>query len=165
MTALSRAALLERFPRASAAFLAANGCAGGPQTPPGVSAPAPRPPRPATARVAPTAKAPARKLAKPRVPFAAFLAAHGLPAPIPELRFAPPRRWRFDYAWPAKKLALEVQGGIWTAGRHSRGAAMLKEWEKLNAAAVLGWRMLYCQPKDLRTASTAETIRAALAKS
>jgi hypothetical protein len=45
----------------------------------------------------------------------AVLRAVGLPVPIREHRFAPPRRWRFDYAWPAHRLALEIEGGTWTA--------------------------------------------------
>lgn len=85
-----------------------------------------------------------------------------LPVPTPEYRFNPDRRWRFDYAWIAHCVALEVQGGIWTMGRHTRGAALLKEWEKLNAAAVLGWRILYCQPSDLLSTEMVETVRKAI---
>jgi len=95
--------------------------------------------------------------------FHAVLRAASLPIPEAEYRFAPPRRWRFDYAWPASKVALEVQGGVWTGGRHSRGAAMLKEWEKLNTAAGLGWRMLYCQPADLLKTETIEALAVAVA--
>lgn len=88
----------------------------------------------------------------------AFLASHGIPEPFYEVRFNPGRKWRFDLCWPDKMLALEIQGGIWTQGRHSRGAALIKEWEKLNTAAMHGWRILYCQPKDLLKDSMAQTI-------
>lgn len=99
----------------------------------------------------------------------------GLPRAVAEHRFCPGRKWRFDYAFPAQSkaqglkpkvsraaapaldvsletkdcpggVAIEVQGGIWTRGRHTRGAALVKEWEKLNTAAALGWRVLYCAP-------------------
>ena len=70
-----------------------------------------------------------------RIDFATVCRAAGVPAPQAEFRFAPPRRWRFDFAWPLHALALEVQGGLFVRGRHSRGAALLKEHEKLNAAA------------------------------
>lgn len=83
--------------------------------------------------------------------FLAWCRTNQLPDPVPEYRFHPDRRWRFDYAWTEQKVAVEVQGGIWTRGRHTRGAALLKEWEKLNTAALLGWRILYCQPQDLLT--------------
>jgi hypothetical protein len=72
-----------------------------------------------------------------------------LPEPVAELRFAPPRKWRFDYAWPEQKLALEVQGGLFSNGRHVRGAALLREYEKLNAAAVRGWRVMFTTPQDM----------------
>jgi hypothetical protein len=104
----------------------------------------------------------------------AFFASHGIPAPEMEYVFHPVRKWRFDFAWPTlayptmvpseamDSLALEVQGGIWTKGRHTQGAALLKEWEKLNEAAVLGWRILYCQPQDLISKDTVNSIRRAL---
>lgn len=56
-----------------------------------------------------------------------------------EFRFAPPRRWRFDYAAPVQLIALEVEGGIWTGGRHTRGKGYERDCEKYNAAALLGW--------------------------
>lgn len=46
---------------------------------------------------------------------------------------------------------MEVQGGIFTQGRHTRGAALLKEHEKLNHAAILGWRVLFTTPDRLLT--------------
>ena len=82
--------------------------------------------------------------------------------PEVEYRFAPPRRWRMDFAWPAYNLFLEVQGGIFTEGRHTRGAALLREWEKLNTAAGLGWRVLFCQPCDLCSVATIAAVRTAL---
>lgn len=81
--------------------------------------------------------------------------------PVPEFRFDPDgRRWRFDFAWPATKVALEVDGGIWTkgGGRHTRGSGWLKDTEKLNRAAVLGWRMLRCTPSTLCDPMTIATI-------
>jgi hypothetical protein len=73
----------------------------------------------------------------------------GVSMPEAEVRFAPPRRWRFDFAWIDEKVALEIQGGVFTHGRHTRGGALLKEHEKLNAAAAAGWKVLYCTPKNL----------------
>lgn len=92
----------------------------------------------------------------------AFFVQSGLPVPAEEHVFHPERKWRFDLAWPAHKLALEVQGGIWTRGRHNRGAALLREWEKLNEAAALGWRLIYCQPLDLCRTSTVNLIKRCL---
>ena len=58
--------------------------------------------------------------------------------------------WRFDYAWPTRKLALEVDGGLFTQGRHTRGSGRLGDMEKLSEAAILGWRVLYVSPAQLR---------------
>ena len=91
----------------------------------------------------------------------AWFKEHGI-EPVAELQFAPDRKWRFDFAWPHKKVALEVQGGLFVNGRHSRGAALMKEHEKLNRAAAMGWRVLYCVPQDLCTTDTIATVKEAL---
>lgn len=58
-----------------------------------------------------------------------------------EFRFHPTRRWRFDFALPARKIAIELNGGVWNGGRHVRGRGYLRDREKINAAVVLGWRV------------------------
>jgi hypothetical protein len=83
-------------------------------------------------------------------PFAQLLQAAGLPLPIQEYRFAPPRRWRFDYAWPDRLLAVEVEGGVWTRGRHVRGAGYLADLEKYTEAALRGWCVLRVTPDMVR---------------
>ena len=94
--------------------------------------------------------------------LAVLCKADGQPEPVEELRFAPARRWRFDYAWPDYRLALEVQGGLFVRGRHTQGSALVAEQEKLNAAAAHGWRVIYCQPKDRASGAVLTVIRAAL---
>ena len=104
----------------------------------------------------------------PRLPksalFPKICRARGLPIPAPELRFHPTRKWRFDFAFPEQKVALEVQGGVWTNGRHTRGAALLKEHEKLGHAAALGWRVLFCTPADLNKVWIYDLLREALSR-
>ena len=65
-----------------------------------------------------------------------------IPQPEREYRFAPPRRWRFDMAWPDKMVAVECEGGVWTQGRHTRGAGFIADTEKYNRAALDGWCVL-----------------------
>lgn len=65
----------------------------------------------------------------------------GLPY-VKELRFAPPRRWAFDYAWPALMVALEIEGGVYSGGRHTRGRGFVADCEKYNSAALRGWVVL-----------------------
>lgn len=86
----------------------------------------------------------------------------GLPPPTPEFRFHPTRKWRYDWAWPDKKVALEVEGGTWINGRHNRGSGFVRDMEKYNAAAVAGWRVLKCVPKDLCTIKNVQMVKEAL---
>ena len=71
--------------------------------------------------------------------------------PVPEFRFNPARRFRFDYAWPenkAGKVAVELEGGTWCIGksRHTTGAGYASDMIKYNIATEMGWRVLRYQP-------------------
>jgi len=65
-----------------------------------------------------------------------------VPEPVREYRFHPKRKWRFDFAWPARLVAVEVEGGTFSGGRHSRGRGFEADAEKYAEAAILGWRVL-----------------------
>lgn len=67
-----------------------------------------------------------------------------------EYRFAAPdRQWRVDAAFVSQKLAIEVEGGVWTQGRHTRASGFLKDMEKYNELAARGWRLLRFTPAEL----------------
>ena len=83
-------------------------------------------------------------------------------SPVKEYRFHGERMWRFDYAFPAYKVALEVEGGVFTQGRHIRPKGFLGDVEKYNAAAVAGWRVLRTTPRELRTMKTIELLKKAI---
>ena len=87
---------------------------------------------------------------------------NGFPEPEFEVRFHPTRRWRFDIAWPTKMIALEIDGGIFIQGRHSRGAGILKDMEKKNAASALGWRVFLATPDTVRSPQTTADLKAVL---
>lgn len=74
-----------------------------------------------------------------------------LPAWVEEHQFAVSigRRWRFDFAWPDRMLAVEIDGGAFSGGRHTRGAGFSEDCRKLNAATLLGWRVLRFVGADL----------------
>lgn len=61
----------------------------------------------------------------------------------PEYRFAPPRRFRFDRALPSVRVAVELDGGVWSHGRHTRGAGYQRDSEKANLAAAAHWRVFH----------------------
>jgi len=91
--------------------------------------------------------------------FPSLCLAVGVPVPVPEFKFHPTRKWRIDWCWPDQRIGLEVDGGIWHAGRHTRGAGWLKDTEKLNAAAVLGFRMLRATPQQMATGEILTTLQ------
>lgn len=95
-------------------------------------------------------------------PLVLLCEAHGLPLPRPEYNFSPTRGWRFDYAFIAQKIAVEVEGGIWRrgGGAHSHPQNIERDIEKYNAAAVLGWRVLRVVPEKI--ASIIEPLKAIL---
>ena len=69
-----------------------------------------------------------------------------------QFRFAPPRRWAFDRAWPDLKVAIEVQGGIWRSkGAHNTGPAIKRDCEKGAEALVLGWLVLHVTPDQVKS--------------
>ena len=69
----------------------------------------------------------------------------------PEYKFHPTRRWRFDFAIPSEMIAIEIEGGLWLNGRHNRPLTMIKDFEKYNSAAKLGWRILKYTPSQVNT--------------
>lgn len=66
-----------------------------------------------------------------------------------EYRFHPTRRWRFDFAWPSQKLAVEIDG----RGRHQTVVGVRADCEKHNEAIRLGWRVLRFPATDCKKAS------------
>jgi hypothetical protein len=94
--------------------------------------------------------------------FPAACIEHGIFEPVEEFRFHPSRKWRFDFAWPESATGLEIDGGIWTRGRHGRGSGIIRDYEKMNEAACLGWRVLHFTPQQIKKDEAFEVIRRAL---
>lgn len=88
----------------------------------------------------------------------------GLPAPEREYRFHDKRRWRADFAWPDAKLIVEVEGAIWTGGRHTRGAGYEKDAEKYNTAALDGWTVLRFTGNMIKSGLAIQQIQRAFEK-
>ena len=86
----------------------------------------------------------------------------GVPAPTPEYLAIPGRKFRCDYGWIDQRVSLEVQGGVWSRGKHGRGSGIVRDHEKANLLAVNGWRCLYVQPRHLLNLDTIRLVRAAL---
>lgn len=82
--------------------------------------------------------------------------------PVTEHRFAPPRRWRFDLAFPSKMVAVEVDGATWTGGRHTTGAGHRGDCEKRNAATLAGWRVFTFSSDMIREGEHMDVLSKAL---
>jgi len=60
---------------------------------------------------------------------------------VKEWRFDHKRQWRFDFADINEKVAIELEGGIWTHGAHTRGKHYNSDCEKYNRATLMGWKV------------------------
>lgn len=81
---------------------------------------------------------------------------------VKEYRFHSVRKWRFDYAIPEHLVALEVEGGVWTGGRHTSPKGFLGDMEKYNTATIMGWKVLRTTPDDLCTNKTLNMLKTAI---
>lgn len=79
---------------------------------------------------------------KPAVRFERLWKQHDGPVLVREWRFYPPRRWRLDYFQPHTFVGIEIEGGTWVRGRHTRPGGYSKDCEKYNTAAMAGLRVL-----------------------
>ena len=81
---------------------------------------------------------------------------------VKEYKFHPVRKWRFDYAIIDHKIALEVEGGVWTGGRHTSPKGFIGDMEKYNTATLMGWRVLRVTPDDLYKPNTLNLLKTAI---
>ncbi len=70
--------------------------------------------------------------------------------PERDYHFALPRKWELDFAWPASKVAVEIQGGLFKGHGHQRALAYTRDCQKNNAAVVRGWKLLHYTTLDLK---------------
>lgn len=86
----------------------------------------------------------------------------GIDPPEQEVRFHETRKWRFDLAWPDRKVAVEVNGGVFTNGRHTRGKGYTEDREKINEAQLHGWLVLEVTPKHISKGVALQWLERAL---
>ena len=85
-----------------------------------------------------------------------------------EFRFHPKRRWRADFmigsytGRPDWSILVEVEGGAYVQGRHTRGPAFEADCEKYAAAAILGYRVIRVTPRQVEDGRALAWIKAAL---
>lgn len=100
--------------------------------------------------------------------FVATARAHGLPEPIPEFKFHPTRKWLIDYAWPNESsdgvqgVALEIEGGAFRGPGHRSVGVFLRNIEKYNEAAILGWILIRVTTDQVKSGECFGLVRRAL---
>jgi very-short-patch-repair endonuclease len=85
-----------------------------------------------------------------------------IPKPVREHVFHPTRKWRFDFAWPARLIAVEIEGAIHVEGRHTRGVTFQDDCEKYSEAALLGWLVLRATDAHLDNLTALRWLQTAL---
>ena len=71
---------------------------------------------------------------------------------VQEFKFHTTRKWRADFHIKNTKLLIEVEGGIWSGGRHTRGKGYLGDMEKYNAATMMGFQVLRFSTEQVKSA-------------
>lgn len=102
----------------------------------------------------------ASRLPAPERQYRLFALHVGLGPGIKErLRSAGMNDYRFDFAWPDIKLAVEVNGGIWLKkGGHNTGRGIERDLQKSGAAMKLGWTVYSCTPAMIKSGDALQTI-------
>lgn len=86
------------------------------------------------------------------------LKSYGVPEPVRELRFYRGQRWRFDLAWPQRKVAIERHG----MGRHIRPKGFIADRSKMNTATAIGWRVIEFTPWHLEPGQVQHSVKLVL---
>lgn len=72
------------------------------------------------------------------------------------------RNWAVDFAWPGRRLIVEVEGGVYTQGRHTRPAGFIKDVEKYNALTLAGWTLIRFTRREVNSGEALNQIERAL---
>lgn len=75
-----------------------------------------------------------------------------------EFEFHPKRKWRADFHLVGKKILVEVEGGIWSGGRHTRGKGYIGDMEKYNAATMMGYQVIRFSTEQVKSGLAIQQI-------
>lgn len=86
-----------------------------------------------------------------------------LPAPAGEFRFHATRKWRFDWAYLDRKIAIEYQGGNYTGrGGHNTVKGLRNDYAKFTEASLQGWTLILIDSETVASGKAAEWVKRAL---
>ena len=69
---------------------------------------------------------------------------------------------RFDFAWLDQRFAVEVEGGSWSGGRHTRGKGFEDDCIKYGQAMINGWMVYRCTGGMIKSGLAIKTIKTLL---
>ncbi|MFI9459844.1 DUF559 domain-containing protein [Acinetobacter sp. NPDC052428] len=75
-----------------------------------------------------------------------------------EFKFHPDRKWRADFHLVDKKILVEVEGAIWSGGRHTRGKGYIGDMEKYNAATMMGFQVIRFSTDQVKSGHAIQQI-------
>ena len=75
-----------------------------------------------------------------------------------EFKFHSSRKWRADFHLKGRMILIEVEGGIWSGGRHTRGKGYIGDMEKYNAAAMLGYQVIRFSTEQVKSGLAIQQI-------
>ncbi len=76
-----------------------------------------------------------------------------------EFKFCQDRKWRADFHLVDKMILIEVEGGIWSQGRHTRGKGYQEDMVKYNSAQVLGYSVYRYSTEQVKSGKAIDDIR------
>lgn len=102
----------------------------------------PRQPKAIPEKTSPTKAKPGSKIEEL---LAQQISTVGLPAPVREYRHIPGRKYRLDFAWPDRLIAVEVQGMV-----HRIKERFEADIEKRAESLLAGWTVLEVSGASIR---------------
>ncbi len=79
-----------------------------------------------------------------------------------EFRFNPDRRWKADFRIEGYQILVEVEGGAFSNGRHTRGEGYTADCEKYSVAAIHGWTVIRGTTKQVQSGLVLNWIEEAM---
>jgi very-short-patch-repair endonuclease len=80
--------------------------------------------------------------------------------PEREFKFHPTRGWRVDFAWPDRKLAVEIESSV-----HRIKNRFASDIPKYNALQLNGWTLFRFTAKMVVSAEAIDTVKTVLSRS
>lgn len=104
-----------------------------------------------------------RKQAYNRQVVTAYFTQMGLPTPVYEHQHIEGRKYALDISFPAHRLGIEIEGGVWTdRSGHRTALGVIRDMRKHNLGLMAGWRVLRLLPKELMTLTTVNCLKTLL---